>query len=221
MSSDFSSVSDVGNTGSPFLFSPVFGNKKSLWLTLSFCIVRFCLFFSQLAAITRVSRPTRPDKARRLGYRAKQGVVIYRVRVKRGNRKRHNINNHRSIVHGKPVNQGIVIKDKRNLRSLAEERVGRRCGNLRVLNSYWVAQDSTYKFFEVILVDVQHKAIRRDPRMKWIVAPVHKHRELRGLTQAGKKARGLQTKGSKSSSTRPSKMAAWKRKQMLSLRRYR
>lgn len=52
--------------------------------------------------------------------------------------------------------------------------MGRRCANLRVLNSYWINQDSTYKYFEVILVDPQHKAIRRDSRINWIVKPVHK-----------------------------------------------
>lgn len=52
--------------------------------------------------------------------------------------------------------------------------MGRRCANLRVLNSYWINQDSTYKYFEIILVDPQHKAIRRDPRINWIVKPVHK-----------------------------------------------
>lgn len=76
---------------------------------------------------------------------------------------------------GKPTNQGInQLKYQRSLRSTAEERVGRRCANLRVLNSYWINQDSTYKYFEVILVDPQHKAIRRDPRINWIVNPVHK-----------------------------------------------
>jgi ribosomal protein L15E len=72
-----------------------------------------------------------------------------------------------------------------------QERVGRRCGGLRVLNSYWVGQDSTYKFFEVILIDPSHKAIRRNPDTQWITKPVHKHRELRGLTSAGRKSRGL------------------------------
>ena len=38
--------------------------------------------------IHRASRPSRPDKARRLGYKAKQGYVIYRIRVRRGGRKR-------------------------------------------------------------------------------------------------------------------------------------
>ena len=66
------------------------------------------------------------------------------------------------------------LKYQRSLRSTAEERVGRRCANLRVLNSYWINQDSTYKYFEVILVDPQHKAIRKDPRISWIVNPVHK-----------------------------------------------
>ena len=60
-----------------------------------------------------------------------------------------------------------------------------------MLNSYWVGQDSTYKFYEVILVDPMHKSIRRDPGMQWITKPVMKHREMRGLTAAGKKSRGL------------------------------
>ena len=76
---------------------------------------------------------------------------------------------------GKPTNQGVnQLKYQRSLKSTAEERVGRRCANLRVLNSYWINQDSTYKYFEIILVDPQHKAIRRDPRINWIVKPVHK-----------------------------------------------
>jgi large subunit ribosomal protein L15e len=59
-----------------------------------------------------------------------------------------------------------------------------------VLSSYWVGQDSTYKYFEVILIDPFHKAIRRDPKINWITKPVMKHRELRGLTHAGKSSRG-------------------------------
>ena len=68
------------------------------------------------------------------------------------------------------------LKYQRALNATAEERVGRRCANLRVLNSYWINQDSTYKYFEVILVDPQHKAIRRDARINWIAKPVHKVR---------------------------------------------
>jgi large subunit ribosomal protein L15e len=64
-----------------------------------------------------------------------QGYVMYRVAVRRGGRKRPN---HKGIVYGKPKNQGInQLKFVRNLRSVAEERAGRACDNLRVLNSYW------------------------------------------------------------------------------------
>jgi hypothetical protein len=83
------------------------------------------------------------------------------------------------------------LKYQRSLKSTAEERVGRRCANLRVLNSYWINQDSTYKYFEVILVDPQHKAIRRDPRINWIVKPVHKVRLWRDHTIACIEADGV------------------------------
>lgn len=93
-------------------------------------------------------------------------------------------------TYGKPTNQGVnQLKFQRSLRSTAEERVARRCGNLRVLNSYWINQDGVYKYYEVILVDPSHKAIRRDARVNWICNPVHKRRESRGLTSAGKSNR--------------------------------
>jgi large subunit ribosomal protein L15e len=145
---------------------------------------------------------------------------MYRVAVRRGGRKRPN---GKGIVYGKPVHAGIGgLKFARSLRATAEERVGRACGNLRVLNSYWVNQDSTYKYFEVILVDPSHNAIRRDARINWIVNPVHKHRELRGLTSAGRSSRGLRKRGHRATKIQGSSQAAnWKRRNTLSLRRYR
>jgi len=104
---------------------------------------------------------------------------------------------------------------------LLQERAGRYCGALRVLNSYWVGQDSTYKFYEVILVDPQHKVIRRDPRINWLCKPVHKHRELRGLTAAGRKNRGLGKGHLRTKVRGGSRYANWKRHNTLSLRRYR
>ena len=197
---------------------------EELWRKKQSDVLRFllrvrCWEYRQLNAITRCSQPTRPDKARRMGYKAKQGYVIYRVRVRRGGRKKP-VN--KGIVYGKPASQGITgLKAARNLRNVAEERVGRKCGGLRVLNSYWVNQDSTYKYFEVIMVDPMHKAIRNDPRINWIVNPVHKHRELRGLTSAGKAYRGLQGKGHTYHKNRGSRRATWKTNNSLSLKRYR
>lgn len=51
----------------------------------------------------------------------------------------------------------------------------------------------------------------QDPRINWIVNPVHKHRELRGLTSAGKKYRGLRHRGHATNKLRPSRRATWKR----------
>lgn len=128
----------------------------------------------------------------------------------------------KGIQYGKPKHQGInELKFRRNKRSVAEERIGRRAGNLRVLNSYWVNEDSSHKWYEVILVDPSHSAIRNDPRINWIVAPVMKHRELRGLTSAGRKGRGLHRKGHGVTKKRPSVRAVWKRHNTLSLLRYR
>ncbi|THU88679.1 ribosomal protein L15e [Dendrothele bispora CBS 962.96] len=190
--------------------------KKKQSDVLRFLFRVRCWEYRQLNVIHRASRPSRPDKARRLGYKAKQGYVIYRVRVRRGNRKKPVP---KGATYGKPVRQGVNhLKFQRSLRSIAEERVGRRCGNLRVLNSYWVNQDGVYKYYEVILVDPSHKAICRDPRINWIVNPVHKRREARGLTSAGKKNRGL-GKGNRYNHT-PAR-STWKRHNTLSLRRYR
>merc|ERR1712036_87259 len=77
-----------------------------------------CWHFRQLSAVHRAPRPTRPDKARRLGYKAKQGFVIWRVRVRRGGRKRPV---EKGAQYGKPVHQGInELKFNRNLKNVAE-----------------------------------------------------------------------------------------------------
>merc|ERR1711882_18967 len=137
-----------------------------------------------------------------------EGYVVYRIRVRRGGRKRPVP---KGATFGKPTNMGVnQLKYQRSLRATAEERVGRKCANLRVLNSYWINQDSTYKYYEVICVDPMHKAIRRDARINWIVNPVHKHRECRGLTSAGRKARGLRKSGHRANNIiGGSKRAAW------------
>merc|ERR1712184_7929 len=115
---------------------------RELWNRKQSDVMRFLLRvraweLRQLPTTHRASRPTRPDKARRLGYKAKQGYVIYRVRVRRGGRKRPV---QKGCVYGKPRNSGRLrkIKKPRTHKSIGEERVGRKCSNMRVLTSYWV-----------------------------------------------------------------------------------
>jgi len=197
---------------------------EELWKKKQSDVMRFvqrirCWELRQLPTIHRANHPTRPDKARRLGFKAKQGYSVFRCRVRRGNRKRPVS---KGIIYGKPATQGVNhIKPTRSLRVLAEQRVGRKCGNLRVLNSYWIAQDATYKFFEVIVVDPSHNAIRNDPRINWICNAVHKHREFRGLTGAAKKSRGLAGKGNMYKRNRTSKRHVRKLRDTVSLRRFR
>ena len=64
-------------------------------------------------------------------------------------------------------------------------------------------------------------ACLQDARVNWICNPVHKHRELRGLTSAGKKYRGLRGKGHLNHKARPSRRAVTRKNNRVSLRRYR
>ena len=92
--------------------------KKKQSDLLRFLLRIRCWQLRQLAAIHRASRPSRPDKARRLGYKAKQGYVIYRIRLRRGGRKKPVP---KGITYGKPKGQGVnQIKFQRSLRSVAE-----------------------------------------------------------------------------------------------------
>lgn len=197
---------------------------EELWKKKQSDVVRFVLRvraweYRQLPTIHKVQRPSRLDKARRLGFKKKQGFVIYRVRIRRGGRKR---NIRKGTVFGKPRNQGIRKQKKAMThKNIAEQRVGNHCSNLRVLNSYWVGQDASFKFFEIIMVDPHHKAIRRDPRINWICSAKHGKREQRGLTACGKKSRGLNQKGHAATKARPSRRANWKRRNTQKFWRYR
>ena len=151
-------------------------------------------------AILRIERPTRLDRARNLGYKAKQGIVMVRVRVRRsGFRKTRPTGGRRQKRLG--VNKFKVAK---NMRLIAEERAGKRFPNLEVLNSYWVWEDGRFKWFEVIMVDT-------------VLLPDHPiagqtRRVFRGLTSAGKQARGLHNRGLGAEKLRPSKKAVIKRR---------
>jgi large subunit ribosomal protein L15e len=169
--------------------------------------------------IVRVTKPTRPERARRIGFKAKQGYAVFRVRIRRGGRKKQVS---KGKVNGKPANEGINhLKPNRNLQVIAEGKVGRKAANMRVLHSYWVNQDSKYKWYEVICVDPSHEKIRMDARINWICKPKQKHREARGKTHAGRKHRGLGGKGLNYSKTRPSRRAVWRRHNTLKLARKR
>ena len=149
----------------------------------------------------RIQRPTRIDAARRVGYKAKQGIVMVRTRVRRGGLRKSKIHMKR-----KPSNAGIKkITMAKSIQRIAEERVSRRYPNLEVLNSYWVGEDGKNKFYEVIMGDPHHPAIKADKQLGWISSgSSHSGRAFRGKTSAGKKGRGLFNKGKGAEKLRPS-----------------
>jgi len=138
-------------------------------------------------SIVRIEKPTRLDRARNLGYKAKQGIIVVRVRVRKGGLNRPRPNKGR-----RPKRMGVYgYAPAKSTRLIAEERAARKYPNLEVLNSYYVAEDGKYKWYEVILVDPHHPAICRDKDLKWICSNKHRGRVFRGLTSAGRKMRGL------------------------------
>ena len=149
----------------------------------------------------RVDKPTRIDAARRVGYKAKQGVVVVRTRVRRGGLRKGKIHMKR-----KPSKAGIKkITMGKSIQRIAEERTARRYPNLEVLNSYWVGEDGKNKFYEVIMIDPEHPAIKSDKDMGWVSSgSSHRGRAFRGKTGAGKRGRGLLNKGKGAEKLRPS-----------------
>lgn len=137
-------------------------------------------------SIKRVERPTRIDRARNLGYKAKQGFVVVRSRVPRGGRKTPNPRGGR-----RTKRSGRYHTPKKSKQRIAEERANKKFPNLEVLNSYYLAEDGEHKWYEVIMVDPNHPSIKTDDDINWICDSSQKGRVYRGKTSKGKKGRGL------------------------------
>lgn len=138
----------------------------------------------------RIEHPTRIDRARSLGYKAKKGFVLVRQRVLRGGRMREKPSGGRRSK----SSRRLLILDQ-SYQTVAEARAQKKYQNCEVLNSYWVAEDGLFYWYEIILVDKDHPEILADKQLKWIAKPVHQGRVYRGLTSSAKKSRGLLHKG--------------------------
>ena len=155
----------------------------------------------------RVEKPTRLDRARALGYKAKQGYVIVRAKVRKGSFQK------RAIVTGrrakrKGINQITVGK---SLQRMAEERTAKRYPNLEVLNSYWVGADGQQEWYEVILVDPAHPVIPADKKTNCSCSNTQTNRVHRGKTSAGQKGRGMRHTGKGAEKAWPSVRANQRR----------
>jgi len=153
--------------------------------------------------VVRLERPTRIDVARKYGYKAKQGIIIARVKVRKGG-----LNKSRPIRGRKPKRAGVnKITPRISIQRIGEERAQKKFPNMEILGSYWLWEDGQFKFYEIIFVDPSHPAIQSDKDLNWICETQHTRRAYRALTPAGKKGRGLFNKGKGAEKLRPS-MAA-------------
>jgi large subunit ribosomal protein L15e len=132
----------------------------------------------------RVARPTNLSRARKLGYKAKQGVIIVRVKVSKGKSKRRMPSGGR-----KPSKSGKYYTRSKGMQAIAEERATKKFTNTEVLNSYFVGDSGTHEYYEVIMLDRDSPVVKADPSYSRVIAG--KNRAVRGLTASGRRHRGL------------------------------
>lgn len=150
--------------------------------------------------VERITRPTKLSRARALGYKAKPGFVIVRVKIGRGGL-------HKAKILGgrRPRRYGYnKLTHGKSEKWIAEERAQRRYPNLMLLNSYYLAEDGKHKFYEVMFVDPKNPNISKDKSLDWTTDKAQKGRVYRGLSTSGRKARGLGSKGKGTEKSRPS-----------------
>jgi large subunit ribosomal protein L15e len=148
--------------------------------------------------VTRVDYPTNLPRARELGYKAKSGILVVRVRVRSGRSKR--------VMPGggrKPSKSGRFFSRVGSSQSIAEGRAAQKFSNCEVLNSYYIGTNGYEKFYDVILLDRSNPVLRADPRYAAMLG--QRNRVFRGLTSSGRKHRGLSGKGFGTGALRPSR----------------
>ena len=113
-------------------------------------------------AVTRIEKPSRILRARRLGYKANQGIIVVRMRVGTGGMRRK-----RPTGGRRPKHLGVTrIKAAVNMRQVAERRVLERYPNMSLLGSYFIYKDGMHYWYEVILADASHPRIKKDKELR-------------------------------------------------------
>jgi|SRR3989338_3329562 len=154
-----------------------------------------------------IEHPTRIDRARSLGFKAKQGFLMVRQRVPRGGHKRQ-------VWRRKGRRSrhfGTKLTLHKNYQQIAEERAQKKFANLVVLNSYEVAKDGKQYWYEIIFVDPHHPVIKADPKLGWLQVVKNQSRVFHGKTSAGRRSRGLYGRGKGAEKARPSRRANQRR----------
>jgi large subunit ribosomal protein L15e len=144
------------------MYTHVAGTWKRMWKEYSEELKAKAIEWRRQPTMVRVERPSRLDRARRLGYRAKQGIIVVRIRVGRGGMRKQ-----RPRAGRRPKHLGVVrIKQSDSMRKVAERRVAEKYPNMRIIGSYYVFKDGKNYWFECILVDESHPSVYGDREFK-------------------------------------------------------
>ena len=134
----------------------------NMWKTNSAELKNKTTIWRSEPTVKRIERPSRLDRARRLGYKAKQGIIVVRTRVGRGGMRKQ-----RPTAGRRPKHLGVVrIKQSESMRKVAERRVNEKYPNTEVLGSYYLHKDGKNIWYEIILADTSHPSISKDKEMR-------------------------------------------------------
>ena len=133
-----------------------------MWKENSAVLREKAVIWRRQNALTRIDKPSRITRARRLGYKAKQGIIVVRMRVGAGGMRKQ-----RPTGGRRPKHLGVTrIKADVSMKQVAERRVMERYPNMKLFGSYFLYKDGMYYWFEVILADKSHNSIRKDKELR-------------------------------------------------------
>ena len=133
-----------------------------MWKDNSVELRKKAVLWRKQNAVTRVDKPSRITRARRLGYKAKQGITVVRMRVGTGGMRKQRPRGGR-----RPKHLGVTrIKAAVSMKQVAERRVLERYPNMKLLGSYFLYKDGMHYWFEIILADPSHPSIAKDKELR-------------------------------------------------------
>lgn len=137
-------------------------------------------FRKEKRSVVKIDKPTNLVSAKKLGYRAKQGIFVARVKVRKGSGTYHRPKNKR-----RPKRQGQAkLTRKISIRAMAEQKASKKFENAEVLGSYKIAEDGRSHYYEIILADRVASTIGSDRKLVFLIKG-QKGRAERGKTFAG------------------------------------
>ena len=144
------------------MYTRVASTWRKMWKEHSDELKAKAIELRKQPTMLRIKRPSKIDRARRLGYKAKQGFVVVRIKVGRGGMRKQ-----RPKAGRRPKHFGVVrIKQSDSMQKVAERRIAEKHPNLKVIGSYYLYQDSKHSWFECILVDINHPAVFKNKELR-------------------------------------------------------